>query len=54
VRDIAPIFCEIDDHWYVPLAPQIRWYRTGTIAEGADHCDFKFCSTTHKCKSRKD
>lgn len=54
VRDIAPIFCEIDDLWYAPLAPRIGWCRTGTIAEGADRCDFKFCSKTHPCQGQQD
>lgn len=43
--DAAPIaaaYCAVDDVLYTDLHPELRWTRTGTLATGADHCDFCF------------
>lgn len=38
--EIAPLFCANDDYVYGDL-PGIAFRRTGTLANGADRCDFK-------------
>jgi hypothetical protein len=39
---IAPGYCAVDDILYTNLCPRLRWARSGTLATGADRCDFRF------------
>lgn len=40
--EITPIFCEVDDAFFVPERTPVRFRRTLTIASGGDRCDFHF------------
>jgi hypothetical protein len=40
--ELAPLFCKTDD-WLAELLPKVRWSRTGTLAQGAEKCDFCWC-----------
>jgi hypothetical protein len=40
--EIGPIFCEVDDAFFVPERTPVRFRRTLTLATGADKCDFRF------------
>jgi hypothetical protein len=39
--ELAPLFCKTDD-WLAELLPKVIWKRTGTLAAGADACDFRW------------
>lgn len=39
---VAPAFCAYDQALYEGLCPRLRFTRTGTLACGADRCDFLF------------
>lgn len=39
---IAPAYCAVDDVLYGRLDSRMLWRRTGTLATGADGCDFCF------------
>jgi len=39
---IAPAYCAVDNTLYDNLCPELCWARTGTLANGASHCDFRF------------
>ena len=39
--ELAPLYCKTDD-WLAELLPKVRWLRTGTLALGADVCDFRW------------
>jgi hypothetical protein len=39
---LAPAYCQPDDALYADLHPQLRWSRSGTLATGAQRCDFCF------------
>lgn len=39
--ELAPLFCKTDD-WLAELLPKVRWERRGTLANGADVCDFRW------------
>lgn len=39
---IAPAYCAVDDVLYSRLDPRLRFVRSGTLATGADRCDFCF------------
>lgn len=40
--ELTPLFCKTDD-WLAELLANVRWLRTGTLAHGADCCDFRWC-----------
>jgi hypothetical protein len=40
--ELARVFCRVDDHSFETLPEQIDFCRTGTLARGADRCDFRF------------
>ena len=40
--ELCPVYCENDDISFSGLLPKIRFARTGTLAGGADCCDFHF------------
>lgn len=40
--ELTKAYCAGDDALYTDLCPQLRWQRTGTLAAGADACDFRF------------
>lgn len=40
--ELTPLYCKTDD-WLAELLPGVRWLRTGTLALGADCCDFRWC-----------
>src|SRR5664280_102886 len=46
---IAPAYCAVDNTLYDNLCPELCWARTGTLANGASHCDFRF---EHRTRSR--
>jgi len=41
--ELAPQFCRLDDLLYQALPAEITWRRTQTMADGASHCDFRWC-----------
>lgn len=43
VPELAPLYCKMDDMLYESLPPAIRWHRSGTLAQGDDCCDFRWC-----------
>ena len=40
--ELARVFCQVDDHSFETLPEQIAFCRTGTLARGAERCDFRF------------
>ena len=40
--ELAGVFCRVDDHSFETLPEQITFCRKGTLARGADRCDFRF------------
>ena len=40
--DLAPLFCEVDEHFFDGRQRPVVLRRSGTLARGADHCDFRF------------
>lgn len=40
--ELCPVYCENDDISFSGLLPKIRFERAGTLAGGADCCDFHF------------
>jgi hypothetical protein len=40
--ELAQVFCQWDDYTFSALPEQVAFCRTGTLARGADHCDFRF------------
>ena len=51
--ELAPLFCKTDD-WLAELLPKVRWLRTGTLAQGADACDFRWCRGGESATYRVD
>lgn len=43
--ELTPHYCHGDDILYDGLSPYIGWARTGTLATGCDHCDFRYLHT---------
>jgi hypothetical protein len=39
---LAPLFCAADDRYFARPGSPIRLARSGTLATGADRCDFRF------------
>jgi hypothetical protein len=46
VPELAPLYCKMDDMLYESLPAAIAWHRSGTLAQGADRCDFRWCWET--------
>lgn len=44
--ELTPVFCEMDDRLAGLVPASIIWRRQGTMASGADHCDFRWCQRT--------
>jgi len=42
VPELTPLYCKTDD-WLAVLLPGVHWLRSGTLALGADCCDFRWC-----------
>jgi hypothetical protein len=40
--ELCPLFCHADDLLMAEASPQIKWARTGTLAQGAERCDFRW------------
>jgi hypothetical protein len=40
--ELTTLYCKTDD-WLAELLPKVCWLRTGTLAAGADCCDFRWC-----------
>ena len=40
--ELAPLFCKSDDRMFASMPESIRWQRTGTMANGAEYCDFRW------------
>ncbi|MEN8172212.1 MAG: L-2-amino-thiazoline-4-carboxylic acid hydrolase [Chloroflexota bacterium] len=38
--ELTPVFCKADDIMMESLPAEIRWARTQTLGQGADHCNF--------------
>jgi len=43
VPELAPLYCKMDDMLYESLPSQIVWRRSGTLAQGDECCDFRWC-----------
>lgn len=43
VPELAPVYCKMDDMLYESLPSAIVWERRGTLASGAECCDFRWC-----------
>jgi len=41
--ELAPLYCKMDDLLYQSLPAAIVWHRTGTLAQGDERCDFRWC-----------
>ena len=42
VPDLTACFCHPDD-WLSAMMPKVTWHRTSTLAQGSEHCDFRWC-----------
>jgi hypothetical protein len=42
-QELAPLYCKMDDMLYESLPAAIVWHRSGTLAQGHDRCDFRWC-----------
>ena len=42
VPELTACFCHTDD-WLSAMMPKVTWHRTSTLAQGAEHCDFRWC-----------
>ena len=43
--ELCQVFCENDNIAFSGLMPKIRFERAGTLAEGAEYCDFHFINS---------
>ena len=41
-KDLAPLFCEVDEAFAKRAGSELTLVRSGTLAEGAKCCDFRF------------
>ncbi len=40
--ELCNVFCQNDDIAFMGYGPKIKFWREGTLVDGADHCDFHF------------
>lgn len=45
VPELNACYCHTDD-WLSAMMPKVTWHRTSTLAQGAEHCDFRWCRET--------
>jgi hypothetical protein len=50
VPELTACFCHTDD-WLSAMMPKVTWHRTSTLAQGTDHCDFRWCRDLNNKKA---